>query len=232
MYTYCDRISYSEVGADQKLDFFSLINYFQDCGCFHSDDLGCGLEYLAPQNLGWFVVNYEIHINKMPVYGQKVKIGTHPYGFRGLMGNRIYVISSMEEEVLVYADSTWVLMNLEKNRPARIPTEVLEGYSTSTLDMEFQFEGCKLFPIEEAKQVGKFMVSETYIDTNDHMNNSYYIDVTRRFIPDMEVHSIKINYKKPAQFKDELDVLLAPKDNGYQVLLTKEQEIYTIVEYN
>ena len=63
------------------------------------------------------------------------------------------------------------------------------------------------------------------------MNNSFYIDVTRRFLPEEGFSSIDISYKKAALLFDELDVYLVKLDSGYQVVLKKDDEVYTIVEY-
>ena len=81
------------------------------------------------------------------------------------------------------------------------------------------------------KKVGKFIVNENQIDTNNHMNNSFYIDVTRRFLPNQEFSNIYISYKKAALLFDELDVYLVKLETGYQVVLKKDDEVYTIVEY-
>ena len=63
------------------------------------------------------------------------------------------------------------------------------------------------------------------------MNNSFYIDVTRRYLPKEDFSQITVNYKKAALLFDELDVYLVELEKGYQVVLKKDDEVYTIVEY-
>ena len=46
MYSFDSRIRYSEVDKDQKMDLYSIINYFQDCTTFHSEDIGKGIDYM------------------------------------------------------------------------------------------------------------------------------------------------------------------------------------------
>ena len=43
MYTFESRIRYSETDSEGKLTIASLINYFQDCSTFQSQDLGLGV---------------------------------------------------------------------------------------------------------------------------------------------------------------------------------------------
>ena len=231
MYQYNGRVSYSEVDANLNLTYFDLVNYMQDCSCFHSDDAGVGVLYLAPQNLGWFVTTYEIHINRMPKYMEKIKVSTYPYQVKGMLARRIYTIESEAGELLVYADSLWVLMDLKHLRPARLNEKIIAAYPEDLDRPEFQFSRSKLKYNIEGKQVGEFVVNENHIDTNGHMNNSFYIDITRRFLPKESFSTITINYKKAALLFDELQVYLVELEQGYQVVLKKDDEVYTIVEY-
>ena len=40
MYTFESRVRYSEVDAEGKLPVPGIIDYFQDCSVFQSEDLG------------------------------------------------------------------------------------------------------------------------------------------------------------------------------------------------
>lgn len=231
MYQYNGRVSYSEVDSNLNLTYFDLVNYMQDCSCFHSDDAGVGVYYLAPQNMGWFVTAYEIHINRMPKYMERIVVKTYPYQVRGMLARRMYLIYSEEGELLVYADSLWVLMDLLNSRPARLTKKIIEAYPEDPDRPEVEFSREKLRYNGQGKQVGTFVVGEFHLDTNSHMNNSYYIDVTRRFLPTEDFSTIMVNYKKAALLFDELQVYLVELEHGYQVVLMKDDEIYTIVEY-
>ena len=49
MYTFDSRIRYSEIGEDGNLTLPGLINYFQDCSTFQSEDLGIGTTVLKEE---------------------------------------------------------------------------------------------------------------------------------------------------------------------------------------
>ena len=231
MYQLKDRVSYSEVDANLNLTYFDLVNYMQDCSTFHSDEVGVGLSYLTPMNCGWYVTSYEIHINRLPKYMERIVISTYPYQVKGMLAKRLYTIESEEGELLVYADSLWVLMDLQNLHPARLTPEILAAYPEDENRPVFEFNKKKLRYNNDGKHVGSFTVNETYIDTNGHMNNSFYIDVTRRFLPESNFSTININYKKESLLFDELQVYLVELEKGYQVVLMKDDEVYTIVEY-
>ena len=231
MYSYQDRIKYSEVDANLDLTYFGLVNYMQNCSCFHSDDVGVGVYYLAPKRLGWFVTSYEIHIKRLPRYSEKVKVCTWPYQVRGMMAHRLYSIETEDGEVLVYADSLWVLMDLDKLKPSRFTEKIAKAYPEDASLPQFDLNHNKLRLSADIEKVGEFTVTDRYLDTNNHMNNSHYIDVTRYYLPEQSFNTININYKKAALLDDKLDVYIGKIEQGYQVVLKKEDEVYTIVEY-
>ena len=47
MYSYEARIRYSECGSDRRLTIPALINLFQNCSSFHSEDIGVGIDYVS-----------------------------------------------------------------------------------------------------------------------------------------------------------------------------------------
>ena len=46
MYTFDGRVRYSEIDHKGTMTLPALINYFQDCSTFQSEDLGLGTEVL------------------------------------------------------------------------------------------------------------------------------------------------------------------------------------------
>lgn len=55
MYTFDGRVRYSEVGEDGCMSLESLLNYFQDCSTFHSEDIGLGMDYLKGLGQVWLL---------------------------------------------------------------------------------------------------------------------------------------------------------------------------------
>ncbi len=46
MYAFDSRVRYSEIDHQGTMTLPALINYFQDCSTFQSEDIGVGLEVL------------------------------------------------------------------------------------------------------------------------------------------------------------------------------------------
>ena len=92
MYTFESRIRYSETDSRGKLTMASLINYFQDCSTFHSEDLHLGVEYLKKEHLVWVLSSWQIVVERYPWLGEKVVIGTLPYEVKGFLGYRNFAM--------------------------------------------------------------------------------------------------------------------------------------------
>ena len=130
MYALHSRVRYSEADEKGRLSVSGIMNYLQDCCTMQAEDLGVGLSYLAEHHIGWFVTSYQIKLLKeMPMVGESIVVKTWPYRFRGMLGYRNFTIEDQAGRVYVQADSLWILMDLDKLSPVRLPQEMLDAFS-------------------------------------------------------------------------------------------------------
>ena len=52
MYSIKERVRYSETDKSGHLTLTGIVNYFQDCSTFQSEDLGVGMEFLKEHHHG------------------------------------------------------------------------------------------------------------------------------------------------------------------------------------
>ena len=88
MYTFRGRVRYSEIGNDEKLTMYSIINYFQDCSTFQSEAVHIGIDALKEKHRAWLLNSWQIEVTRYPDFGEEIEIGTFPYDFRGFFGLR------------------------------------------------------------------------------------------------------------------------------------------------
>ena len=93
MYSYRSRIRYSELDETGHLRLESLLDYFQDCSTFHSEDIGLGVDYLREQHLVWVLSSWQIVVERYPGLGESVVIGTVPYEIKGFIGFRNFLMT-------------------------------------------------------------------------------------------------------------------------------------------
>ena len=55
MYEFNSRVRYSEIDHHGTLTLPALINYFQDCSTFQSEDVGLGTEVLKAEKRAWIL---------------------------------------------------------------------------------------------------------------------------------------------------------------------------------
>ena len=70
MYQMDARVRYSEVDETHRIKLESVLDYFQDCCTFHSEDVGGGLEFLKGQKRAWLLASWQIVIKEYPKLGE------------------------------------------------------------------------------------------------------------------------------------------------------------------
>ena len=118
MYSFNSRVRYSEVNKDGRLKLVSLLDYFQDCSTFHSEDAGMGMEYLAGQGLAWVLNFWQIDVMRYPQLCEQITIETCPYAFKGCLGFRNFDMLDEQGNRIAVANTLWTLLNLRSMRPA------------------------------------------------------------------------------------------------------------------
>ena len=128
MYQFSSRVRYSETGEDGCLSLTGVINYFQDCSTFHSEDCHMGIAYLKEQRKSWMLSSLQLEICRYPELGEEITVGTWHCGRKGIYGYRNFILLDQKNQPLAKADSTWFLLNLDNGMPCRVRAEDVKGY--------------------------------------------------------------------------------------------------------
>lgn len=224
MYSFNSRIRYSEVDSQGKITLNSILDYFQDCSSFHSEDLNRGMEYLNEREIAWVLVSWQVEVQRYSKCGEHVVVGTWPTDFKGIFGKRNFVMNDSQENMLACANTTWTLLDRKTGRPMRIPTEISEAYQLeSELPMECESRKIKLPENMTAEQ--PFEVQKFHLDTNQHVNNGKYILMAREYLPqDFEIGKMRAEYKNSAVYGDTIYPWISVEQNKVVVALCDEQQ--------
>lgn len=232
MYSYKSRIRYSELDETGHLRLESLLDYFQDCSTFHSEDIGLGVDYLREQHLVWVLSSWQIVVERYPALGERVAIGTVPYGLKGFLGYRNFLMMDEKGEYLAKANSLWSLLDTRTNKPAAVPQIMMEGYRLGEkLEMDYA-------PRRIAVPLGGVLrepvvVRQHHLDTNHHVNNQQFIDIAMDYLPEgFAVKQVRAEYKKQAFLGDMLMPRVAQtQDNVCVTLENQEGGLYVAAEF-
>ncbi len=232
MYSFKSRIRYSEVNAQKELDIPGIINYFQDCSTFHSEDLGIGLEYLEKQNKVWMITNWHLKIVRFPYLGEEITISTWPSSFNAMFGYRSFTMSDSNGKLIAAANSIWVLMDMIKQRPIRTKSIEVEKYQ---LEEAFPMEDSKR-KLEISSEYTKgepLQVFRNHLDTNHHVNNGQYVKMAMEYLPpEFIVEEVLVEYKKSAILGDIIYPKVSLSNKKCTIVLAGTEDLpYCILEF-
>ena len=230
-YSFSGKVRYSEIDDKNRLSIPSVVNYFQDCALFQSEEYGLGLDFLREKKCGWILSSWTLEFWAYPKLNDALKITTWAAAFRSFMGFRNFALEGEKGQLYARANSLWVYMDMERGRPVKPSEEEVRRYGTApALDMEAAPRKMKL--PEEAVTCEKIQVRRSQIDTNRHMNNCQYIaDALEFAAEDREIVKIRTEYKKSAHYGDLIYPKLAKSDHMDTIALCNEAgEAYAIVE--
>ena len=120
MYGYDSRVRVSEVDENRKMTLNAVLNYFQDCSSFHSEDLGVGAVFLENRNRMWVLSSWKIVIRRYPEMTEHIRVETWPYEFSKITGRRNFRMLDGQGEVVAWADTLWVYMDTVRMRPCKL----------------------------------------------------------------------------------------------------------------
>lgn len=204
IYTFDSRVRYSEVDHKGRLTLPAVMNYLQDCSTFQSEDIGVGLSVLRERKRAWLLSYWQVETRRFPRLGERITVGTLATGFKGFFGNRNFYIDDESGNRVVCANSIWVFIDAETGRPTRPGKEEITPYGLEE-PLEMEYEGRKILLPENTQALEPFPVRKAHIDTNEHVNNSQYIQMVMDILPgDIQVHKLRVDYKKAAVMGDTI----------------------------
>jgi acyl-ACP thioesterase len=232
MYTFDGRIRFSEVDSEGRLTMSSLINYFQDCSTFQSEDLGIGVNYLKEQHRVWVLSSWQIIVEKYPMLCEHVITGTKPYDFKGFFGYRNFSMTDMEGGYYAKAASLWTLLDTDTWKPA-MPSQIMYDKYAIEDKLDMEYAPRKIAVPAGGTQYEPIIVKKHNIDTNNHVNNGQYVDMAQELLPkDFVVRQMRAEYKKQAFLDDVLHPYVVEEGGRYVISMNDEQgKPYVVVEF-
>ena len=231
-YSFESRVRFSEIGENGCLDLPGVLDYFQDCCTFESEKTGLGMEVLKVQKRAWVLSAWQVVVKRYPKLGENIKVITIPYGFRGFIGMRNFILETAGGEKLAWANSYWSFINTETGVPEKLTPTDTEPYDLGDkIDMDYAPRKIAL-PKEREKQK-TFAVQKHHLDTNHHVNNCQYICMAEDFLPeDFKVYQMRAEYKMQAKLGDTICPKTKTEAGKVVVSLNDENgKPYAVVEF-
>lgn len=206
-YSKTFEVHYYEIDKYQEATPVSILNYLEETAICHSESVGFGIGKLLEMNMGWVLNRWKVKMKRYPKWNEKIIIETWPSSFDRFYANREFKIFDEERKEIGRASSRWILLNLIKKRPLRIPVEIGEAYG---IEAEKAFEFFCDFNNEVISDEGMdFYVRRSDIDTNNHVNNTKYLEWILEVIPsgtqkNYLLKEFEILYKKETTYGNSI----------------------------
>lgn len=202
-----------EVLINQKLNPVCLIDYMNDIAGHHSESFGYSMETLFKKEYSWIVLSWNICINKLPRLRDIVHIETWVSQVKRSFAYREFLIKDDCDEVLGKSSSLWLFYHITKQRPAKIPSELVDLWlinpeiscPESLIESDIFKE--KDYQYKEIR----YKVQKQDIDILDHVHNSRYIDWVIDSKPDVvkkeySLKHLQISYNNEIKYPADITV--------------------------
>lgn len=219
-----EKTGLKDIGRDSLVKDEAILEILEDAAGEHSNYAGYGALDIKRTNLSWIIIDWKIEIIKRPVYADEVTIKTWGRGFQRAFIFRDYEIFNSKGELCVKATSKWAMINADTKTIAKITNEVKDAYKP---------EDKNLFGIDKLEKINipdefsnefKYKVTRKDIDLNNHMHNTYYLNLAYEALPqsvfeDRPFTNVRITYKHEIQLGDYIMCKYANYKNKHIVII-------------
>ena len=228
-------VRYYETDVNRRLLLSRLTNFFDDCAVAQSEKLGIGIEFLNSKGFSWYLYQWDIKIERLPVFGERVVVRTKPEDFYNFYASRSFELFDEKENLIATAHSLWIFLDIKNKKVARIPQEIFLTYGVG----ENQKKNLKPLPVRGPENVSftsEFIVSFRDFDTNFHVNQGVYIDwaigsFPLDFLSSNFPSSLKCIYKKETNLNEKVKVYTELSgNNSFQKIVSSDNSEIFFVE--
>jgi acyl-ACP thioesterase len=207
----------------------------QDCRIFHLNSFEKLTNYFIENNIGMYLVSRQIDINRIPEFGEILKIRTWIYECKSIYGYRNTVIYDEEGKPCIKSYETGVYINLSTSKPLRIPDEIIQSIPIyEKYPMEYFSRKIEI-PKNEAKTENPIIIFKYHLDYNNHVNNSKYVTIAEEYLPeDFKAKRVRVEYKASAKYKNVIIPRIYSSGNNIIIvnLCDEQGKSYAVTEFS
>ena len=208
------RIRGYEIGPDHRVRLQNLCGYMEEAATLHAAELDFSVEELARRGLAWALARLWLEFDEWPDLGGEalkdeesgwLTVKTWPVSAERLQYRRDFLIT-WRERVLARAATDWVVLNLESRRAERMP-DFITALRPENPERVMEAGHLRLPGQENAPELARFMVRESDIDRNNHVNNACFAEWLAESTPEAirssrRLQSLRILYRAEGRAGD------------------------------
>lgn len=227
------QIRASEVDTTQKATLPSICNLLQEIAGNHARELKFDITDLLRDNLTWVLHRLHIEMDAFPRWRETITIKTWPSGVDGVRAHRDFLIYGADENIIGRSISYWLILDIQTRRPNRIPREIIARVPPNREHVLRDVEG-SFSETVQADTRKNFIVRESDLDLNRHLNNVRYVEWALACLPEnSRPDNIDIKFMAEAVLGDTVTVgctSSAPPDSrhNFQIKCSSDDKILAL----
>lgn len=223
-YTHCYSLTAAQCNAQGELAPAQLVQQIIEVATEHADALGVGFVRLAQDGNLWVLSRIAIQMKRYPRLGIDYSLTTWIEGYNRHFSERNFEIAAADGEVLGYARTIWVAINMASRRPADLSGISYISDTVSAKECPMDKQG-KIHPVEPPQIVHDYTFRVSDIDVNRHVNSARYVELilNQMDLADFDedfLSRFEIEYRREAHYDDTVEVCSAIAADGFITALT------------
>ena len=226
MYTRELMVLPSDASCQGTIKLHSLLDYFQDTAELAVNDIEGPATELAANGYAWVLTKYEIDFTgSLPVLDEKFFIHTFHDPSHGYNTLRVFQVEAQNGQPLVYAKTSWLLLDLAAGRPVKAAAHIpgISSRDTQSINPEFK-------DIPDNENENEFSVSERTVkfhdlDYNSHVNNAVYFkwifDESPVDFITHELKAISASFRSGAKFNEKVMIRITNSETNENTFMYK-----------
>ena len=186
-----------EADANQLMRPTAMLDLMQEAANVNASTLGFGYDEMMNSNTAWVLSRIHVKFLNTPKWREEVNLKTWHKGVSKLFYLRDFVLSDKEENPMVLATTSWLIIDMNTRRLVRNSDLALSDTAMHAIETPADKV---LVPVDiEPELVRKHPVTWSEIDTNGHVNNVKYVvwaidAVKQEDIKERPLKELLINY--------------------------------------
>lgn len=209
-YTHHYRLIAAQCNAQRELAPAKLLQLLIEVATEHADLLGVGFRQLAADGNLWVLSRIAFEMKRYPTVLEEFSITTWVEGYNRHFSERNFELRGSDGEVIGYARSIWVAINVNTRRPANLDGFDFLADVVSDRPCPIDRQG-KLRPIDPPQTVQPYRFEVSDIDVNRHVTSSRYAEliIDRQDLATYDsryISRFEIEYRHEAHYGDEVEI--------------------------
>lgn len=218
LYTRNYSLTAAQCNAQCELAPAQLIQQIIEVATDHADALGVGFERLKADGNLWVLSRCAIDMKRYPCLFEHYSLTTWIESYNRHFSERNFEIRSDNGDVIGYARTIWVAINMETRRPADLSGISYISDTVTDHPCPMSKQG-KIRPIDPPQIVHDYTFRVSDIDCNRHVNSTRYVELILNQMDladydDFYLSRFEIEYKLESHFNETVEVASGMTDEA------------------